>query len=141
MNKQEFKVMFHHRFSGEVSLIQRLEDAGRGWPEPWRTLWAWAVKAFAVWLQDYKIAVEMKNIDEQTTMIADAWDRGRAEQMKTKVEELVKISDPEAKVSVVTEADTGLPGYLIEYKPNGSYAQSVLGGEMRIVYSPDALEP
>jgi hypothetical protein len=47
----------------------------------------------------------------------------------------------EAKVSVVKEADTGLPGYLIEYKPNGSYAQSVLGGEMRIVYSPDALEP
>lgn len=134
MDLPDFKVTFKHRFSGEVSFVQKLEDAAEHLQPPWKQIWLWAVKWFAGWLQDYKIKVTIKDIDEQATVLKQHWDKHEEAQVKAKIEERVRITDPKAVVTVLPPSSP-VPGFLIEYSPDSSYSQSILGGEMRIVYS------
>jgi hypothetical protein len=133
MDLPDFKVTFKHRFSGEVSFVQKLEDAAEHLQPPWKGLWLFAVKCFAIWLQDYKIKVTIKDIDEQATVLKQHWDKQEEAEVKAKIEARVKITDPDAVVTVLPPSSP-VPGFLIEYSPDGSYSQSILGGEMRIVY-------
>lgn len=140
MKFPDAKITFKHRFSGEVSFIQRLEDAGDHLSAPWKQLWLGLVKIFAVWLQDYKIKATIKDVDEQADVINAEWDRQKVEHVRVGIEQRVKITDPGATVTVLPPSSP-VPGYLIEYTPDGSYAQSILGGAMEITNNSQGPQP
>ena len=140
MDLPDFKITFRHRFSGEVSFIQKMEDAGADLPAPWKQIWLFAVKWLAVWLQDYKIKAVIKDIDEQAAVIKDHWAAQEVENVRVGIESRVKITDPGAVVTVLPPSSP-VPGYLIEYTPDGSYAQSILGGAMEITSGTQGPQP
>jgi len=131
MELPDFKITFKHRFSGEVSFIQKMEDTGDKLPAPWKQLWLLAVRALAIWLQGYKIKAVIQDIDEQAVVIKNRWEAEEVERIRGDIEARVKITDPGAVVTTLPPTSP-VPGYLIEYTPDGSYAQSVLGGAMEI---------
>jgi hypothetical protein len=140
MNLPDFKITFRHRFSGEVSFVQKLEDAAEHLQPPWKQIWLFTVKCFAVWLQDYKIKAVIKDIDEQAVVIKDKWSKQEVENVRVGIESRVKITDPDAVVTVLPPSSP-VPGFLIEYSPDGSYAQSILGGAMEITSGSQAPQP
>jgi len=134
----DFRVEFKHRFGGEVSFIQRLEDAGAKLPAPWlRAAW----RAFVAWLarvlRDHDIRQTMHQVDRQAAAISEEWARAEDEQRRQDAERVagrVQFENPNATVSVITTAvgEGSDLAILVEHPADGSAAQDALGGAMEI---------
>jgi hypothetical protein len=129
---------FRHRFGGEVSFIQKLEDAAdhlpAGWMRPlWLAIVAWLKQA----LQDHDIRQTMHQADQQAAAISADWAATEDEQRRQEAERVagrIQFENPDAAVSVITTAvGEGIDlAILVEHPPDGSAAQDALGGAMEI---------
>lgn len=123
--------------------MQRFSDLGKGLPLWARYIW----DSFVAWLKEYitklKIEIEMRSADRQAAEISQQWGKEedaarltQAEKVAEGMREELRESSPGATVSVVQvqmnggESDNAV---LIEKQPDGSQAQSILGGEMQII--------
>ncbi len=79
---------------------------------------------FHDWVQ-WKTEMTMKDVDRQVEEIKETW----KEQENQKIVEDFQERYPEAKVTL---HDTNTGAVLIEHPPDGSEAQSLLGGAMEI---------
>jgi hypothetical protein len=129
---------FNKHFGGPASTKQKLEDMGRKFPAWLQPVWKWLVAVLVDWLIRLKIAVEMKEVDQQVEKINEAWanteDLGRLASAEEVAVEIRK-AHPDAIVVVVEvpiEGGGKDAAIMIDYPKDGSKAQDALGGAMEI---------
>jgi hypothetical protein len=134
-------VEFHHRFGGEVSVIQELEDQIYklpGWARPFYKIF---LSYFIPWYRSIKVKQTMASVDNQIDKIDQSWrteeDRIKEEEYQKKAEAIkVTLGEAASNVQVIkvqTPSGEGVHGILIEYKPTGGTGPaSLLGGDMEI---------
>jgi len=133
-------IEFHHRFGGEVSVIQELEDQVYklpGWARPFYKIF---LSYFIPWYRAIKVKQAMASVDRQASEINQSWikqeDKIKEEEYQKKAEAIkVTLGEAASKVEVVkvqTPSGEGIHGILIEYKPTGTGPASLLGGDMEI---------
>ena len=129
---------FFRRFGGPVSSEQELMDMGRSLPAWAQPIWKWAVEWFIAWAREQRIQSELKDvdrqaeqIDQQWTQVEDAERTARAEAVAQRIQQ----ANPDAAVSVIqTAVGEGTDAaILVQHPADGSKAQELLGGEIRII--------
>jgi hypothetical protein len=133
-------IEFHHRFGGEVSVVQELEDQIYNLPQWARPFYRIFLSYFIPWYRSIKVKQAMASVDKQANKIDQDWkkeeDRIKEEEYEKKAEAIkVTLGEAASKVEVVkvqTSTGEGVHGILIEYRPTGTGPASQLGGDMEI---------
>ena len=129
---------FFRRFGGEVSFEQRLADAGREMPVWFQPVWKHLVEWFVLWLREMKVKAEMARVDDQVAEIDQQWTQVEDAERTAQAEAVaarIQQANPDAAVSVIqTAVGEGTDAaILVQLPSDGSKAQELLGGEIRIM--------
>ena len=129
---------FFKRFGGPVSSEQKLMDMGRSLPAWAQPIWKWLVEWFVAWAREQRIQAELKDVDRQAEQIDQQWtqveDAERTAQAEA-VAQRIQQANPDAAVSVIQTAmgEGTDAAILVQHPSDGSQAQDLLGGEIRIM--------
>jgi hypothetical protein len=137
-------INFHYRFGGNVSFFQQLEDLKYKKPikdipllaSIWTGIVKWLEK---LWIQ-FKIRSEIEKVKIESEKIKQDWQQFEHKIIYAEVVKKaskIQRENPSANVSVIDidKDKKYVPdnlAILIEYPPDGSKAQAILGGTLEI---------